>query len=385
MEKFAILSLTAEQATAPAAIFGRSLVDHLVTGLERGGVRRFLLTGDIPATDAARLVDRIKARGFGASYHRSLAELDALLPAEARLILVAGDAWISPDALDRLQQYDRAVLVTNGRGWERLDRDHFWAGAAVFGRRGISAGADLPDSWDIASTLLRQLTQDGARRIDVDSDVEGDGGMPAPIRIDSLETARRIESTALGAGGSAHWLDRLLTKPLAGGLLALVRSRPQLRRPLSYLPVAASALAAVAGALGSIPGMAAIAFVALMVERALARIDPDRRAGGKSDLRSTITFALVAVAVLLLSRRVDVPLVQSGILVLTAGLCASRSYDRPWNLIVPLLPVTALLLLLVSGPLGAEAIGITSLACLATLAAQRWAKFRRDGTDLKRN
>ena len=208
MEKFAILSLTAEQAAAPASVFGRPLVDHLVSGLERTGVRRFLLTGDTPATDAARIVDRIKARGFGASYHRSLAELDALLPAEARLILVAGDAWILPETLDRLQQYDKAVLVTDGRGWERLDRDHFWAGAAVFPRRSVSAGADLPESWDVASTLLRQLTQDGARRIDIGEENE----LRAPVRIDSSEIARRVEGSALGAGASGHWLDRLLTQ-----------------------------------------------------------------------------------------------------------------------------------------------------------------------------
>ncbi|WP_420605321.1 hypothetical protein [Novosphingopyxis sp.] len=381
MEKFAILSVTADQTGVPTAIFGQSPVNHLVTGLERSGIRRFLLTGDIPATDAARIVDQIKARSFGASYHRSLAELDALLPAEARLMLVAGDAWITPEIFDRLQQYDKAVLVTKGRGWERLDRDHFWAGAAMFGRRGVSAGADLPESWDIASTLLRQLTQDGARRIDVDEERD----LPAPIRIDTGETARRIETTALGAGASGHWLDRLLTRPIAGALLALVRRRPQLRAPLSFVPIVGATMVAMAGFFGSIAGASAVAVTALMAERALAKLHPDRHDGDAPDWRSIATFALLAAGTMLLSRRADIALVECAILVLSAGLCAIRAPARPWNMIVPLLPVTALFLLIASFPFGAKAIGITSLFCLTTLAAERLAIARRKRTDLKPN
>ena len=381
MEKFAILSLTAEQASAPASVFGRSLTDHLVAGLVRTGVRRFLLTGDISATDAARIVDRIKARGFGASFHRSLAELDALLPAEARLTLVAGDAWIAPETFEKLQQYDRAVLVTNGRGWERLDRDHFWAGAAVFGRRGVSSGADLPDSWDVASTLLRQLAQDGARRIDIDHEAD----LPVPVRVDSADTARRIEGAALGAGASSHWFDRLLTRPIASGFLKLVRRRPQLRAPLSYLPIGAGMIAAVAGSYGSIVGAAAASFAALLAERALVRIDPDRRERTAPDWRSSTTFALIAIAMLLLSRRIDLTFVKCAILVLTTGLCASHRSTRPWPMIVPILPVSALLLLIAALPLGAKAVGVTSLIGLASLAAERWVRSRRDGTALKPN
>lgn len=381
MEKFAILSVSPQQSAGSASVFGRPVIDHLVAGLERSGVRRFLITGDMPATDAARIVDRIKVRGLGASYHRSLAELDALLPAEARLILVAGDAWLSPEAIARLQQYEKAVLVTERHGWERLDRDHHWAGAAVFARRSVSASADLPDSWDVASTLLRQLAQDGARRVEVDENEDFD----APVRIDSGEMAQKVEREALGAGGSGHWFDRLLTRPIAGLLLTLMRSRPQFRAPLTYLPVALAALSAIAASLGFLRGSIAIALVALVLERTLTRIDPNRREGSTLSWRSVATFSLTVIAVILLSRQDGLGLIESATLALAAGLCASSKPARPWNMIVPVPPVTASILLILSFALGVKAVAITSLVCLAALVGERWADSRAGGTGLKRN
>ena len=381
MEKFAILSLVADQANARATMFGRSLIDHLIFGLERSGVRRFLLTGDVPATEAARLVDRIKAKGLGASFHRSLGELDAVLPAEARLVLVAGDAWIAPEAFGQLLQYDKAVLVTAGRGWERIDRDHFWAGAAVCGRRGVSAGADLPDSWDIVSTLLRQLAQDGARRIDVDTDDK----LPAPVRVDSEEIARRTERMALSRNEAPHWLDRFVTHPIASGLLGFVRKQIRWRKPLGWLPVAVGLLGTIAGYLGAVAGVGAAALAALVLERALRRIDPDWHPGEAAEWRSGFTFALVGASLLLLSRRGDIGWIPCAALLLSAAVCATADLDDRWRAIVPNLPVTALILLVLSLALGPMAIDYTVLACLATLTAERWASFRARRTALKRN
>ncbi len=381
MEKFAILSVSPQQSAGPASVFGRPVIDHLVAGLERSGLRRFLITGDMPATDAARIVDRIKARGLGASYHRSLAELDALLPAEARLILVAGDAWLSSEAIARLQQYDKAVLVTERRGWERLDRDHHWAGAAVFARRSVSASADLPDSWDVASTLLRQLAQDGARRVAVDEHED----FTAPVRIDSAEIAQKVEREALGAGGSGHWFDRLVTRPIAGLLLTFMRSRPQYRNPLTYVPVAVAALAAIAASLGSLRGSIAIILLALVLERTLAKIDPDSSEGSMPSWRSVATFSLSAIAVILLSRQDGLGLIECTTVILAAALCASSRPVRPWDMIVPVPPVTALILLFLSFALGIKAVAITSLVCLAALVAERWTDSRARRTGLKRN
>ena len=381
MEKFAILALVTGQASAQPSILGRSLVEHLVTGLERSGVRRFLLVGDLPATDAARLVDLIKSKGLGASYHRTLAELDAVLPVEARLVLVAADAWISAETLAFVQQFDKAVLVTEHSGWERLDRDHFWGGVATFGRRAVSDGADLPESWDVASTLLRQLTQDGARRIDS----EQASSHAMPVRVANEEGARQIERAAVGGSPSAHWFDRLVTAPIARGVLLLMRRKPAARWPLLHLPLAAALLAAVGGAMGSITWGALAAIMALAGDRALERIDPDRRDHRAVPWRSAAGLGLVAAAGFLLSRRADISIIACAVLVLSAALCADRRFDGRWDMIVPILPVVALILLIASLLAGPMAIGVTSLACLAALVAERWISHRRKRTALKPN
>ena len=381
MEKFALLSLVADQENMRAAMFGRPLTDHLVAALERCGVRRFLLTGDVPATQAARQVDRIKAKGLGASFHRSLSELDAVLPAEARLVLVAGDAWITAAALENLLHYDKAVLVTEDRGWERIDRDHFWAGAAVCGRRGVSAGADLPESWDVVSTLLRQLAQDGARRIDVDSDEK----LSAPVRVDSEEIARRTERAALSRNGSVHWLDRFVTHPIATAVLGFIRRKPRWSGPLGWLPVGLGVLGVIAGYFGAVVGVGIAALIALVFERALRRIDPEWQPGEAAEWRGGVTFALLAFSVLSLSRRDDIGWIACTVLLLSAAVCASTDFDDRWRAIVPNLPVTALILLVLALALGPLAIDYTVLLCLASLAAERWASFRTRRTGLKRN
>ncbi len=372
MEKFALLTLTAGQAARPDVVFGRSVLDHQIALLERSGVRRFLLTGDMSATDAARIVDRIKGRGDGASFHRSLLELDALLPAEARMIMLAGDAWLAPDTIDLLLQYDKAVLVTAAAGWERIDRDHHWAGVAVFGRRAVSASADLPEGWDVASTLLRQLAQDGARRIDAG----GPGEPPAPRRVDTPDAARLIERQAVTTRASSHWIDRLLTRPLTGLLLKLVTARPPLRAAIGYIPLALTILAAIGGSLGAIAAAAAAALLALLTDRALRRIDPDFQHGAAPDWRWTGMLVLLVATVFVLARRPDITVIDCGLLVLSAGLCHAERFGPAWINAQFLLPVTALALLILSLTAGALALPITSLLCLTSLSAWRWARHR---------
>ena len=75
----------------------------------------------------------------------------------------------------------------------------------------------------------------------------------------------------------------------------------------------------------------------------------------------------------------------SAALLLSAGICATTGLDDRWRAIVPNLPVTALVMLVLSLALGPPAIDYTVLICLATLAAERWADFRSRRAGLKRN
>lgn len=165
------------RATLPLA--GRTLLAHQVrTAAALGAAPVVVLVERVPEALVSTM-DELAGDGIPVAMARSAAEAAELLPPDGP-VLVVGDGVVAPRAtLERVAHVGAPAVLTlpDNPGlerWERIDGGTRWGGVALATPEAVADVADMLGEWDMPSTLLRRLVQDGAARVPV----RADGGAP---------------------------------------------------------------------------------------------------------------------------------------------------------------------------------------------------------------
>ncbi len=144
--------------------FGKSLLFHQVMHFSDIGAKRFLLAvGAVPGS-LLTLADELRDRGIALDIVRSPAEIISACDGAPDILVVRSEVWSDQDVVNSAIASGGNVVLTveenpeNSR-FERIDLNSRWAGIAQVDVNVLKSITDLPDDWDLASTLLRQILQ----------------------------------------------------------------------------------------------------------------------------------------------------------------------------------------------------------------------------------
>lgn len=253
-------------------------------------------------------VARIARRGVAVDTVRSAGEALAKLHPLARVVMLGDGLVTTQGVVSALagEGGDALLVVPGARAstdFERVGGGSAWAGVARIDARRLIDAAQMPEDYDLQSTLLRTAEQAGARHV--------------TLRLDDMELGHGIErrAAALEERGRAvlsasmavrpGWFERLVLRPLAK--LAI----PQIaRRSIGTAAVAGVALAAAAaGVTAMLLDAPATGLIALLAGVLIAEI-----AGALALFRDepvlmrtsrVAVLLLPAIAALLLAHDVD--------------------------------------------------------------------------------
>ncbi len=119
------------------------------------------------------VIDRLNARGVEARPVRRMGEILACMNENDRLLLVADAVHAAPSQYRQIASATPPALLVAPDGpatmhFERVDATARWGGLALLPYALLAEQAQIPEDWDIGSTLLRSAVQAGARRITID-------------------------------------------------------------------------------------------------------------------------------------------------------------------------------------------------------------------------
>lgn len=193
---------------------------------------------------------RIGRRGVAVDTARSAGDAMGRLHPLARVVMLADGLVTTGAVVGALagEGGDALLVLPDERAdprFERVGGGRAWAGVARIDARRVAEAAQLPEDYDLQSTLLRGADQAGARHV--------------ALRLDEIDQGHGIErrAAALEARGRAvlaasmalreSWFDRVTLKPLARFVIPEVARRG----------IATVAVVAAGGGLG-IAGVAAV-------------------------------------------------------------------------------------------------------------------------------
>ena len=224
------LIATGERGAAPAPqVGGRSLVLRQFDFARAAGAVRMIAFGDGAAEDARLLREAAADAGLA---HASIASAHALVPLvdwrDELLVLQPGVIPGAPEALAELGKGSTVLAFPAdhdaARRFERIDRQHTWAGALVMPGTLVDRLEQLPEDADPHSALLRIALQEGAALHLLDPALLARGDWAWLTDADeasALENARlpAIVGRAPGRGSAARLAGLILphvANPLTG-------------------------------------------------------------------------------------------------------------------------------------------------------------------------
>lgn len=324
-------------------------------------------------------VARIARRGVAVDTVRSASEALAKLHPLARVVMLADGLVTTEGVVSALAgEGGDALLVVPGAqastDFERVGGGSAWAGVARIDARRLSDAAQMPDDYDLQSTLLHAAEQAGARHV--------------TLRLGDMELGHGIErrAAALEERGRAvlsasmavrpGWFERLVLRPLAR--LAI----PQIaRRSIATVAVAGAAgIAAVAGVVAMLLDAPATGMIALLAGALIAEISGAlalfRDEPALMRVSRVAVLVLPAVAALLLGHDVDAQAATTTARLLALGAivaggvgerAASAVQRRAWWGTAPAYLAVLTVFALVGWPtLG---LGLATIYAIVTLAA----------------
>jgi hypothetical protein len=155
-----------DRNVALTQVFGRPFIHHLIKSLQEVGISRIFIGTDTVPGSLLSYCDAARQEGLDVNLVRNPVELTGHIETDALVLIQSADTiWNSE--LIKMAIGERRPLVavveerTENQAFERIDLNNRWAGLALIERRSIDALQELPDGWDMASSLMRRALQDG--------------------------------------------------------------------------------------------------------------------------------------------------------------------------------------------------------------------------------
>lgn len=218
----AALIIADDDVTESPLVLGRSLTELQIARVVAAGARHVVCLVRQVSPQVLAVADTLRENGLTIHIVRTIAEAaDAIHPDET-LFLVASQVLLSSKMLDDLVASGSPSLLcvkseTGATQFEIVDAAMRWTGYALLKGITLRNVANMVGDWDPASTLLRQLVQEDARRVILGSDQVAKVLLTVRDKADALKAGRKL----LDDGGEDHrglgnhWLGRPIGRFLA--------------------------------------------------------------------------------------------------------------------------------------------------------------------------
>lgn len=400
MTLHALLSATettedGETLRAAQLIAGQYLIERQAALCRDAGVTLIFVCVDRMPDELVKAFDRLRAIGLPVEPVRRASEiLDRTRPRDP-LMLVLDGLYANGDQVSAFAAGPaNAVFVTADtpvtRGLERIDADLRWAGLALTRCELLADLADLPDDWDLPSTLLRRSVQRGATRLSCAPALFERGDL---VVVDSAGaadalSARVYDSAAVGESGVVMANILAPIARIVGPALLARSARSSILDGVAIALLIAAVVGWATGwiALGALSGLAGLLFVALGRYVALFTLEPARRAWWGWLLTGLPIAATVAFgAHLAFAGRSDWSGAIAALILATTLVhadAAARTPQSPWFYRIAPDAGLAFVVCGASALLGPLVLGtaIAALVASASLAVGALARRRGDGT-----
>ncbi len=311
MTLHALLSATettddGETLRAAQMIAGQYLLERQAALCRDAGVALIFVCVESMTDELVKAFDRLRAVGLSVEPVRRASEiLDRTRPRDPLMLMLDGLYANGEQVSAFAAGPASAVFVTADtpvtRGLERIDADLRWAGLAMTRCELLADLADLPDDWDLPSTLLRRAVQRGAAQLSCDPALFERGDL---VVVDSAIAATAISARVYDSadvGESGMVMANILAP------VARIAGPALLGRGVRSIALDGAAIVLLLGATvawatgwiaaGGIVGVIALLLVALARYVALFTLEPARLAWRHRSLAGlpiAITVALAA-------------------------------------------------------------------------------------------
>lgn len=359
----------------------QSILELQIEQLKRSGIRRFLVEVDNVSGGLLALVDKSRAQGLVFEFVRSAGDVRTNIQSEEMLVVLAEALFVAPDLLDQTLQHSGSFIATvdgrddNGQ-FERIDLNTRWAGIARVDARTVSAIADLPDGWSVASSLLRQALQHDVAFNPLPQQAL-QGGKLRIVR--SVAEMRDLDQQIIH--DRASHVDGLIEGKLLGPLSVRIAQVSKVTssaaRFVNIATLLLSALAAILGANGWIMPAIIAAFVSIGLSIYSDVVAGQSDADGLSKYMKWASYALLIIATLL-TARAGTSYSGDGMFAAAAvcglAMLGSKSDWPKWAKDLLKSPGLIILLALMLTPLAGfiTAMQLIALAQIATMIAARF-------------
>jgi hypothetical protein len=143
---------------------GHPLLFHQLQHLHAVGARKILLSVETVPGSLVAIIDKLSLRGIDARIVRSPAEIIAEVSEQAHFLVAKAELWFDPSIVEMVASSNRTLIATveenaENSQFERIDLNRRWAGIGLFDSAALQSFHDIPDDWDMGSSLLRQALQ----------------------------------------------------------------------------------------------------------------------------------------------------------------------------------------------------------------------------------
>jgi hypothetical protein len=143
---------------------GKPLLFHQLLRFHTLGFRNILLSVEAVPGALVAVIDELAVRGVAVKFVRSPAEVLAEIGQQTHFLVSQADVWFSSEMI-RLAAVERKNLLftveerQENQLFERIDLNSRWLGLGLVDRTVLESIHDLPEDWDMGSSILRQALQ----------------------------------------------------------------------------------------------------------------------------------------------------------------------------------------------------------------------------------
>jgi hypothetical protein len=210
---------TAEGALVLSPLYGQPLLHHVVKQLQAVGIERFFISVDSLPGALLSYRDKVASAGLQVEFVRDATDFADKVGTDCTILLLRAEAIWSPTLIEQALVQTAPFIATvderpENAAFERIDLNHRWAGLAIIEAKTAHAIAQMPDGWDLASAIMRQAVQDGARFWPVrQADLDA-GSVLHMQTADELATAK-LHLTPEAADTARNLDNLILAKPVS--------------------------------------------------------------------------------------------------------------------------------------------------------------------------
>jgi hypothetical protein len=191
---------------------GRTLLEYQVRCAAAAGAAPIIVVVERVPQALQDALERLRLDGVGVVAVSAIDEAVSRFEAGSMILLI-GDGVAPPAGLvaQFADEPEPAVGTVPDNeahsAFERIDGESRWAGLALIDAQLLGSTAAILGDWDLQSTLLRRVLQEGALRVRV-----GEDGAE-PLLVDSAIQLEAFQRTLVAAsrGARSDWSSRFLT------------------------------------------------------------------------------------------------------------------------------------------------------------------------------